>query len=178
VADIGIAKEAAALVHLAITRYGRLDIVINNAGILGPRVPIAEYPHREWAQVLRINLNGTFFVSQAAANVMARQGYGCIVTVSSSVGLAGRARWGAYAVSKFGAEGLSQVLADELRPSGVCVVTFNPGGTRTSMRAKAYPTEDPSAVPSPEQAARALLRIAVCSSVELSGRAFDLSNLP
>ena len=173
VADIGIAKEAAALVHLAITRYGRLDIVINNAGILGPRVPIAEYPHREWAQVLRINLNGTFFVSQAAANVMARQGYGCIVTVSSSVGLAGRARWGAY-----GAEGLSQVLADELRPSGVCVVTFNPGGTRTSMRAKAYPTEDPSAVPSPEQAARALLRIAVCSSVEFSGRAFDLSNLP
>ena len=178
VADIGIAKEAAALVHLAITRYGRLDIVINNAGILGPRVPIAEYPHREWAQVLRINLNGTFFVSQAAANVMARQGYGCIVTVSSSVGRAGRARWGAYAVSKFGAEGLSQVLADELRPSGVCVVTFNPGGTRTSMRAKACPTEDPSTVPSPEQAARALLRIAVCSSVELSGRAFDLSNLP
>jgi NAD(P)-dependent dehydrogenase (short-subunit alcohol dehydrogenase family) len=178
VADIGIAKQAAALVHLAISRYGRLDIVINNAGILGPRVPIAEYPHREWAQVLRINLNGTFFVSHAAASVMARQGDGCIITVSSSVGRTGRAQWGAYAVSKFGAEGLSQVMADELRSSGVCVVTFNPGGTRTGMRAKAYPTEDPSTVPSPEQAARALLRIAVCSSDELSGRAFDLSNLP
>jgi NAD(P)-dependent dehydrogenase (short-subunit alcohol dehydrogenase family) len=178
VADIGIAKQAAALVHLAITRYGRLDVVINNAGILGPRVPIAEYPHREWTQVLRINLNGTFFISQAAARVMARQGYGCITTVSSSVGRVGRADWGAYAISKFGSEGLSQVLADELRSSGVCVVTFNPGGTRTSMRAKACPAEDPSTVPSPEQAARALLRIAVCSSVELSGRAFDLSNLP
>src|SRR5205823_2554364 len=65
VADIGIAREAEALVRLAVTRYGHLDILINNAGILGPRVPIETYAHRQWTQVLRINLNGTFFVSQA-----------------------------------------------------------------------------------------------------------------
>ena len=178
VADIGIAREAEALVRLAVTRYGRLDIVINNAGILGPRVPIVKYPHREWAQVLRINLCGTFFVSQAAASVMARQGAGTIITLSSSVGRRGRGLWGAYAVSKFGVEGLSQVMADELRSAGVCVVTFNPGGTRSAMRAEAYPSEDPGSLRDPADAARALLQLAANVSPDLSGQAFDITNLP
>lgn len=178
VADIGIAREAEALVRLAVTRYGRLDILINNAGILGPRIPIVEYPQREWAQVLRINLSGTFFVSQAAASILARQGAGTIITLSSSVGRRGRGLWGAYAVSKFGIEGLSQVMADELRSAGVCVVTFNPGGTQSAMRAEAYPSEDPSTLRSPADAARALLRLATNLSPDLSGKAFDVTNLP
>jgi NAD(P)-dependent dehydrogenase (short-subunit alcohol dehydrogenase family) len=178
VADIGIAREAEALVRLAVKRYGRLDILINNAGILGPRVPIVEYPHREWAQVLRINLCGTFFVSQAAASVMAGQGTGTIITLSSSVGRGGRGLWGAYAASKFGVEGLSQVMADELRPAGVCVVTFNPGGTRSTMRAEAYPAEDPGILRPPADAARGLLRLAANLCPDLSGKAFDLTNLP
>ena len=178
VADIGIAREAEALVRLAVTHYGSLDILINNAGILGPRVSVIEYPHREWTQVLRINLNGTFFMSQAAAKVMALQGAGSIITVSSSVGRQGRGLWGAYAVSKFGVEGLSQVMADELQSAGVCVVTFNPGGTQTAMRAKAYPGEDPAAVRAPAEAARALVRLVANLSTHLSGQAFDLTNLP
>lgn len=178
VADISIAREAQALVRLAVKRYGRLDILINNAGVLGPRVPIVEYPHREWGLVLRINLCGTFFVSQAAASVMAGQGVGTIITLSSSVGRRGRDLWGAYAVSKFGVEGLSQVMADELRSAGVCVVTFNPGGTRSAMRAEAYPSEDPGTLRAPSDAARALLRLAANLSPHLSGEAFDLTNLP
>jgi NAD(P)-dependent dehydrogenase (short-subunit alcohol dehydrogenase family) len=178
VADIGIAREAEALVKLAVRRYGRLDILLNNAGVLGPKVPILEYPHHDWAQVLRINLSGTFFVSQAAAKIMTNQGQGNIITLSSSVGRKGRSSWGAYAVSKFGVEGLSQVMADELRSAGVCSVTFNPGPTRTKMRADAYPEEDPSIVPSPAEAARGLLRLAIGLSLERSGQAFDLSNLP
>jgi NAD(P)-dependent dehydrogenase (short-subunit alcohol dehydrogenase family) len=178
VADIGIAREAEALVRLAVTHYGSLDILINNAGILGPRVSVIEYPHREWTQVLRINLNGTFFMSQAAAKVMALQGAGSIITVSSSVGRQGRGLWGAYAVSKFGVEGLSQVMADELQSAGVCVVTFNPGGTQTAMRAKAYPGEDPATVRAPAEAARALVRLVANLSTDLSGQAFDLTNLP
>jgi NAD(P)-dependent dehydrogenase (short-subunit alcohol dehydrogenase family) len=178
VADIGIAREAEALVRLAVTRYGHLDILINNAGILGSRAPIVKYAHREWSQVLRINLNGTFFVSQAAAKVMAGQGAGSIISLSSSVGRQGRGLWGAYAVSKFGVEGLSQVMADELRSAGVCVATFNPGGTRTAMRAEAYPSEDPAAIRSSAEAAHALLRLTVNLSLDLSGRAFDLTNLP
>ncbi|OGW67079.1 MAG: hypothetical protein A3H49_00710 [Nitrospirae bacterium RIFCSPLOWO2_02_FULL_62_14] len=178
VTDIGSARQARALVTLALRRYGRVDLLINNAGILGPRVPLARYPPRAWDKVLRINLTGTFHVTQEAARIMARRRSGCIITVSSSVGRVGRAGWGAYAVSKFGAEGLSQVLADELRSTGVCVVTFNPGGTRTRMRAEAYPREDRSKLRDPAVAARALLRLAARSSTTLSGRAFDLTNLP
>jgi NAD(P)-dependent dehydrogenase (short-subunit alcohol dehydrogenase family) len=178
VMDIGSARRCRALVSLALRRYGRVDLLINNAGILGPRVPLARYPHREWEKVLRINLNGTFYITQEVARVMARRRGGCIVTVSSSVGRIGRAGWGAYAVSKFGVEGLSQVLADELRPAGVCVITFNPGGTRTRMRAQAYPREDRSKLRDPSVAAHALLHLAVHSSPAITGRAFDLTNLP
>ena len=109
---------------------------------------------------------------------MAAQGSGCIITISSSVGRAGRARWGAYAVSKFGVEGLMQVLADELRSDGVCALTFNPGGTRTSMRVEACPDEDPSRLRDPSAAAHAVLRLASCASPALSGRTFDQDTLP
>jgi len=178
VTDISSPRQARALVDFTVRRYGRLDLLINNAGILGPRVPIVDYPLADWARVLHINLSGTFYITQQAARVMVGQGSGCIITVSSSVGRAGRAGWGAYAVTKFGVEGMSQVLAEELRPLGVRTLTFNPGGTRTAMRADAYPSEDPARLRDPSVAADALLRLALCTSPSISGKAFDLGNLP
>jgi NAD(P)-dependent dehydrogenase (short-subunit alcohol dehydrogenase family) len=178
VADISSASDARRLVRLAIQRYGALDVVINNAGILGPRVPIIEYPRREWEQVLLINLTGTFYISQEAARVMVPRRRGCLIMISSSVGRHGRAEWGAYAVSKFGVEGLVQVMAEELRPHGICVMSFNPGGTRTQMRAEAYPEEDPANPRDPSIPAEALVHLASACSLELSGKAFDLSNVP
>ena len=178
VADIGSLAQVRALVGLIVRRYGRLDVLVNNAGILGPRRPLVEYPDREWTRVLHVNLTGTFYVSREAARVMAAQGGGRIITISSTVGREGRARCGAYAVSKFGAEGLTQVLAAELRGHGIEAVTFNPGGTRTKMRAEAYPEEDPARLPDPAVPAKALLRLATCPSGLLSGIMFDLRNLP
>jgi NAD(P)-dependent dehydrogenase (short-subunit alcohol dehydrogenase family) len=178
VADIGSARQAQALVDLTVRRYGRLDLLINNAGILGPRVPITKYPPRDWDSVLRINLSGTFYISRQAAARMVDQQGGCIITLSSSVGRIGRGAWGAYAVSKFGIEGLSQVMADELRSDGICVLTFNPGGTRTEMRKEAYPSEDPSKLRDPAEVAKALLRLVLVSSPSISGRAYDLDHLP
>jgi NAD(P)-dependent dehydrogenase (short-subunit alcohol dehydrogenase family) len=178
VTDIGSPRQARALVRFVVRRYGRLDLLINNAGILGPRVPISDYPIRDWQRVLRINLSGTFYVSREAARVMAAQGHGCIISLSSSVGRAGRAGWGAYAVSKFGVEGLMQVLADELRSVGVCAMTFNPGGTRTAMRAEAYPSEARDRLRHPSLSARALLQLATHASAAVSGKSFDLENLP
>lgn len=155
-----------------------MDVLINNAGILGPRVRLEDYPTRDWTEVLRINLSGTFFITQAVARIMRKQGSGCIINISSSVGRKGRAEWGAYAVSKFGIEGLTQVLADELRPSGVCVVSLNPGATRTNMRTRAYPGKDPATWQSPSLVAEALLRLIQRGTPNISGRAFDLQTLP
>jgi NAD(P)-dependent dehydrogenase (short-subunit alcohol dehydrogenase family) len=178
VTDIGSARQVRALVRFVVRRYGRLDLLINNAGILGPRCPLVNYPDRDWSRVLHINLTGTFYVSGEAARVMMAQRSGRIITISSTVGREGRALWGAYAVSKFGVEGLTQVLAAELAAHGVEALTFNPGGTRTKMRAEAYPEEDPQKLQDPSTPAKALLHLATCSLSAVPGKAFDLRNLP
>ncbi|MFM8540291.1 MAG: SDR family NAD(P)-dependent oxidoreductase [Nitrospira sp.] len=177
-ADTGKPSDARALVRAVLKHYGHIDVLINNAGILGPMLQLTRYPLRPWLNVLRINLTGTFVITQEVARAMMRRHRGCIITVSSSVGRAGRAGWGAYAVSKFGVEGLSQVLADELRPFNVCVMTYNPGGTRTKMRAQAFPHEDRSKLKDPSVTAEALLRLTRGASPDHTGHAFDAATLP
>jgi NAD(P)-dependent dehydrogenase (short-subunit alcohol dehydrogenase family) len=109
--DIGHARQAEALVKLSLRRFGKLDVLVNNAGVLGPRVPLADYPVAEWNEVIRINLSGVFNMTRVAAKAMTGRREGCIINLTSTVGRQGRAGWGAYAVSKFGVEGLTQVFA-------------------------------------------------------------------
>jgi NAD(P)-dependent dehydrogenase (short-subunit alcohol dehydrogenase family) len=127
--------------------------------------------------VLRVNLTGTYYIVREAARAMIERGRGCMVMITSSVGRRGRARWGAYAVSKFGIEGLTQVLADELRPTGISVFSFNPGGARTAMRAAAYPEENPLTVRDPAIAAEGLLRLVTRDTLQFSGQAIDLGDV-
>lgn len=176
--DVGRARQAEALVTLSLRRFGKLDVLINNAGVLGPRVSLADYPLAEWDEVIRVNLSGVFYMTHAAAQAMIGRRVGCIVNLTSTVGRQGRAGWGAYAVSKFGVEGLTQVLAQELHPFGVRVFALNPGATRTPMRADAYPQEDPTQLASPHTAADALLRVVVYASLAQSGTSFDLASVP
>jgi NAD(P)-dependent dehydrogenase (short-subunit alcohol dehydrogenase family) len=178
VADIASLRDVRSIIRTAVRTYGRLDVVINNAGVLGPRVPIVHYPRQAWDRVLQINLTGTFYVSRESARVMITQRAGCLIIISSSVGRKGRAGWGGYAVSKFGVEGLAQVMADELRPANICVITFNPGGTRTRMRADAYPEEDPRTLPDPSVPAEVLFRLATRATMAITGQTFDMTALP
>ena len=97
---------------------GNSTAPVNNASFLGPRVPISEYPVSAWEDVVRINLTGSFLMIQETLKIMIpRSVRGSVINVSSGVGRTGKARWGAYAASKFGVEGLTQVLADEVRES-------------------------------------------------------------
>jgi NAD(P)-dependent dehydrogenase (short-subunit alcohol dehydrogenase family) len=131
--------------------YGCLDGLLHNASLLGSRVPLEFYDAATWRRVLHVNVDAMFLLTQALLPALRQSADASVVITSSSVGRAGRAYWGAYAVSKFAAEGFAQVLADELAHEGrVRVATLNPGATRTPMRAAAYPAEDPTTVPTPE----------------------------
>ena len=158
-----------------ISRWGKgLDVLINNASLLGPLIPIAEYPIREWIRVITVNLTGPFLVARALLPLMNRDGL--IMNISSSVGRAGRARWGAYAVSKFGLEGLTQVLAEEVSQRGITVLSLNPGGTRTRMRSQAYPDEDPARLRGPAETAEVLFSLAASPTRFPSGAILDIED--
>ena len=154
-------------------RFGRLHILVNNASLLGPRVPIQEYPEEEWEAVISVNLNGPFFVTKACLPLMTAAGEGSIINVSSGVGRMGKPHWGAYAASKFGLEGLTQVLAGELKPLQIRVNAVNPGGTRTAMRAAAYPEEDPLTLPTPDQITPVFVYLASDASRDVTGQSLE-----
>jgi NAD(P)-dependent dehydrogenase (short-subunit alcohol dehydrogenase family) len=171
--DIGKPEDACRIVNATVERYGRIDVLVNNASLLGPRVAIADYPITDWEEVVRVNLTGVFLLTQQVLQIMIPQRQGSIINVSSGVGRTGKARWGAYACSKAGLEGFTQVLADELKDSGIRVNSVNPAGTRTAMRAEAYPDEDPLTLPAPEEIMPIFLYLASDESVGVTGKALE-----
>ncbi len=158
-------------------RFGRIDVLVNNAAILGVREKIVDYPVDEWENVINVNLNGVFYFTREVLRYMIPQGSGSIIMVSSSVGRHGRARWGAYAVSKFGVEGLVQILADELKDTGIRVNSVNPGPLATKMRKQAYPNEDRSKLKKPEEIVEIFIYLASDESEGITGMQFDAQDL-
>lgn len=171
--DVGKETDVRRIIDAVIERFQRIDTLVNNASLLGPRVALLEYPFRQWEEVIRVNLHGVFLLSQQLVKRMIVQRHGSIINVSSGVGRVGRARWGAYAVSKFGLEGLTQVLADEVKEFGIRVNSVNPGPTRTEMRAEAYPEEDPLTLPTPEQITPIFVHLASAHSENLTGQMLE-----
>lgn len=154
--------------------YGRLDGLVNNAGILGERSPIEHYDQVLWQRVLHINLTGSFLMTQACMPLIRRSEDASVIFTSSGVGRRGKAYWGAYSVSKFGVEGLAQVLADELgNNENIRVNCLNPGPTRTAMRSQAYPAESAESNPLPETILGPYLYLLGARGRELSGLSLD-----
>ena len=155
-------------------RYGRLDGLLHNAALLGRLSPIEHYDVPTWCRVLHVNLTAAFALTQVLLPLLKRSADASVVFTSSSVGRRGRAYWGAYAVSKFALEGLSQVLADELEgTSAIRVNTLNPGRARTAMRRQAYPAEDVATVPSPATLTGPYIALLGPASRGVTGGAFD-----
>jgi NAD(P)-dependent dehydrogenase (short-subunit alcohol dehydrogenase family) len=169
-ADVSQSADVEMLVSETVERFGGIDVLVNNAGILGPRVAIVEYPEDEWRRVIDANLTGPFLVSKAAIPHM-REG-GSVINLVSGVSVEGRAEWGAYSVSKFGLEGLNQILATELKDREIRVNAVDPGGMRTDMRANAYPEEDPMTRITPEENVGVFLYLASDESRDVSGQRF------
>jgi NAD(P)-dependent dehydrogenase (short-subunit alcohol dehydrogenase family) len=169
-ADVSQSADVEMLVSETVERFGGIDVLVNNAGILGPRVAIVEYPEDEWRRVIDANLTGPFLVSKAAIPHM-REG-GSVINLVSGVSVEGRAEWGAYSVSKFGLEGLNQILATELKDREIRVNAVDPGGMRTDMRANAYPEEDPMTRITPEENVGVFLYLASDESRDVTGQRF------
>jgi len=145
---------------------GRLDTLINNASTLGesPMPLLVDYPLATFERVLTTNLLAPFVLIQKALPALIRS-KGSIINVTSAAGITGYAGWGAYGISKFGLEGLSQTWAAELEESGVRVNWIDPGNMNTTMHRLAEPDEDPSAWADPANVTAAFVLLAADSSI-------------
>lgn len=154
-------------------QFGRLDGVLHNAGLLGVLSPFDQLGEDTFDEVMQVNVKAQFLLSQAVMPLIKKAEDGRIVFTSSTVGHEGRAFWGAYSISKFATEGMMQVLADELSNSNVRVNAINPGGTRTGMRAKAFPAEDASQLKTPKDIMPLYLYLMGPESKDVNGQCID-----
>jgi NAD(P)-dependent dehydrogenase (short-subunit alcohol dehydrogenase family) len=175
VLDLAIA-DGDAYVSLAASveqEFGRIDGLVHNAGILGPRYSVEQYDLAEWQRVLHVNLTAPVALTQVLLPLLRKSADPSIIFTSSGLGRRGRAYWGAYAVAKFGTEGLCQVLADETRHVPVRVNCINPGPTRTNMRLQAYPAEDRDALKTPEEILSTYVYLLGPDSKGVTGQSLD-----
>lgn len=154
--------------------FGKVDCLVNNAGILGAQTLVSQYNSQTWEEVMQVNAHAPFLATQALLPLLEQSSHGRILFTSSSVGKKGRAYWGAYAVSKFAIEGFMQTLADELEnTSTIRVNAINPGAIKTPMRAKAYPAENPDELKTPEDIMPLYLYLLSDESQAEHGHSFD-----
>lgn len=153
--------------------FGRLDGLVNNASMLGERYSIEQYDAAMWQQVMHVNVTAAFAITQVCLPLLHQSRDASIIFTSSGVGRTGKPFWGAYAVSKFATEGLSQVLASEQEHGPIRVNCINPGPVRTAMRRAAYPAEDRDALKTAEQILPTYMYLLGPESRGVTGQSLD-----
>jgi NAD(P)-dependent dehydrogenase (short-subunit alcohol dehydrogenase family) len=164
----GIMRLAAALDE----RYRRLDVLVGNAGLLGPLSPLNHVEPKAWDEVLAVNVTANWHLIRALDPLLKLSTAGRVVFVTSGIVAHPRAYWGPYAVSKAALEALARTYAAETVSTNIRVSLFNPGATRTRMRATAMPGEDPAELKAPEPVAEAILELCLPQFQE-TGKLYD-----
>ena len=154
-------------------RWQKLDILVGNAGILGPLSPLGHVTADAWNEVLHVNLTANWRLIRTLDPLLRRSDAGRAIFVSSGAAVSRPAYWGPYAVSKAGLEALVATYAHEVQSTPVRANLINPGPTRTRMRAKAFPGEQASSVKPPEDVTPTFVKLAE-PACEDNGRVFDL----
>lgn len=172
--ETAVEKDYNDLADQLFDTFGKLDGLVHNAALLGPRTLLDSVKNEDWLQLMQVNVNAPFALTKAMMPLLRAAPDASVIFVSSSVGRQARAYWGPYAVSKFALEGLMQVLADEQDgTSEIRVNSINPGATRTAMRKAAYPAEEPEKNPEPEAITPAFLYLLGPDSKSVNGQALN-----
>ena len=168
------ANDYQELIDNLIKEFNQLDGLLLNAAILGDRSPIEQYDVQKWMETIHINLTSQFILVKTLLPALKKSDNASVVFTSSGVGKTGKAFWGAYSVSKFGVEGLCQILAEEFyNDSTIRFNCINPGAVRTKMRKEAYPLENPDDLPTPDMIMEKYLWLMSDASKNISGKSFD-----
>ncbi len=138
-ADVTADQECRALVQRTMSWFGRIDVLVNNAGLLGSRNEITSIEPEEWDRVFAANVKSAFMLSKYAATHMKEKNSGSIINVTSGVVRHPQPNWGSYLPSKFAVEGFTMMLAEELKDFGIRVNMIDPGRTNTDMVQLAFP---------------------------------------
>jgi len=175
VMDLAMADDNAyrTFVESLTEEFGRLDGLVNNAGMLGERFSIEQYDAGMWQQVMHVNVTAAFALTQVCLPLLHQSDDASIIFTSSGVGRQGKPFWGAYAVSKFATEGLSQVLASEQEHGNLRVNCINPGPVRTEMRRAAYPAEDRDVLKGPAEILPTYMYLLGPDSKGVTGKSLD-----
>jgi len=171
--DLRVHDKIDALGPTIYQRWGKLDILVGNAGILGPLSPLGHVTADAWNEVLEVNLTANWRLIRTLDPLLRRSEAGRAIFVSSGAAAAPRAYWGPYAVSKAGLEALVKVYANEIESTPVRVNLVNPGPTRTGMRAKAFPGENPASLKPPDHVTETFVKLAEPACTD-NGRLYDL----
>jgi len=171
-ADLADAAAIERLGPALLQRWGKLDIMLANAGILGPLSPLTHASPKEWAQVFDINVSANWRLLKSVEPALKASDAGRVILMSSGAAHKCLAYWGPYSISKAAVEAMARSYANEMLTTPLRVMLVNPGPLRTRMRAEAMPGEDPETLKTPEELAPHLVRLASPDWTE-TGKIFD-----
>lgn len=155
--------------------FGRLDGLVHNAAFLGALTPLDNIDAEFWYRTLQVNLNGPFLLTMACLGLLGKSDDASVVFTSDEHGRHGKAYWGAYGVSKAGAENLMQTLADELEANTpIRVNSLDTGPVLTGLRRIAYPSEPSSGLPKPADVVNSFLYLLGPDSKGVTGEQFSV----
>jgi NAD(P)-dependent dehydrogenase (short-subunit alcohol dehydrogenase family) len=164
----GLIRLAAAIGE----RHGRLDIMIGNAALVGSNSPLDHFDPKEWNDVMAVNVTANWMLIRTMHALLLRSDAGRVVFLTSGAGHNPRAYRGLYATSKAALDAMARVYAQETASTKIRVTLFNPGPTRTSMRAAVMPGEDPMTLPAPDEVAETIVPLCAPGFTE-TGKLYD-----
>ncbi|MDJ0588458.1 MAG: SDR family oxidoreductase [Pleurocapsa sp. MO_226.B13] len=174
-ADLSRPEDIERVVAVTLNEFnGRLDVLVNNASTIGatPMPYLLDYPLEDFRKVIDTNLIAPFLLIKKVLPAMSNHG-GSIINVTSDAGVTGYPGWGAYGISKFGIEGMSQTWAAELEGSGVRLNWVDPGDMNTAMHRAAEPEADPNQWANPADVTEVFIYLASDESEKVHGQRFE-----